>query len=178
MMIGRIIFILLITLIGCTKEPLIQTKSKIHLFPINNKTVLFPPQNFNHSKIFWVPISYYAPVIDTTQVMLRLLVPLIYDEDYGMVQPTTLNIIGSDSIELDGNNLYLYNDNLSQVVSYPPEEGQNTISPYTDSTIVMLVYDDSTMNIIPNARYSNDYLNVPEKPIIGFYFLVTDYYVQ
>jgi hypothetical protein len=110
--------------------------------------------------------------------MLRLLVPLIYDEDYGMVQPTTLNIIGSDSIELDGNNLYLYNDNLSQVVSYPPEEGQNTISPYTDSTVVMIVYDDSSMNIIPNARYSNDYLNVPEKPIIGFYFLVTDYYVQ
>ena len=117
-------------------------------------------------------------MIDTTQVMLRLLVTLIYDGDYGMAQTTTLNIIGSDSIELDGNNLYLYSNSFSQVVSYPPEEGQNTISPYTDSTVVIILYNDSTMNIIPNARYSNDYLNVPEKPIIGFYFLVTDYYVQ
>jgi hypothetical protein len=33
------------------------------------------------------------------------------------------------------------------------------------------------MNIIPNARYETGYLNVPQKPIMGFYFVVTDYFV-
>ena len=178
MKIYKPLIFLLILLSSCEKEDINSLESKITLIPLNNKTILFPPQDFGHSKIFWIPISYYAPIIDTTQVMLRLLVPLIYDEDYGVVQATTVNIAGSDSIELDGTSLYIYNNNLSQVVSYPPDEGQSILAPYTDSTVVMIVYNDSTMNIIPNTRYSNDYLNVPEKPIIGFYFLVTDYYVQ
>jgi len=174
--VGFILIVLWLT--SCEKEGMSSLKSKTTLIPVNNKTIMFPPQNFNHSKLFWVPISYYAPVKDVTQVPLRLLVPLIYDNDWGMVQPTTLNIIGADSLELDGQFLYIYNDISSQVASYPPDEGQSIIAPYTDLTVVMLVYDDSTMNIIPNARYSNNYLNVPQKPIIGFYFVTTDYFVQ
>lgn len=150
--------------------------SKTILRPTSRKVPMFPPQDFGHSKLIWVPISYYAPVKDNTGATLRLLVPMIFDPDYGMVQPTTLNIQEADSFELDGNNLIFYSDGGSKITSFTPEEGENELAPYTDSTVVMLVYRDSTLNIIPNARYSGDLLRVPEKEIMGFYFVLTDYY--
>jgi hypothetical protein len=104
------------------------------------------------------------------------MVPMIFDPDYGMVQPTTLNILETDSFELDGNNLIFYSDQGAKITSFTPNEGENLLAPYTDTTVVMIVYRDSSLSIIPNARYSTAMLNVPEKEIMGFYFALTDYY--
>jgi len=174
----KIILIILVLFIGCEKSLISPQEKSIKLEPIvNSKPVIFPGSNFNHDKVFWVPISYYAPIKDNTNANIRLLVPLMYDHDYGMTQVTTLNIFGADSLELDGSDMIIYSQDFSQIISYPSDQGQNLIAPYTDTSIVMIVYRDSTMNIIPNARYEAGYLNVPQKPIMGFYFIVTDYFV-
>lgn len=175
--------ILLITLLSfvtltCGKddiEPEVRT-TKTTLYPSSGKAPMFKPQIYGHSKLLWVPISYYAPIKDNTNAQLRLMVPMIFDPDYGMVQSTTLNILEADSFELDGNNLIFYSDQGAKITSFTPNEGENLLAPYTDTTVVMIVYRDSSLNIIPNARYSTAMLNVPEKEIMGFYFALTDYY--
>lgn len=156
-------------------EPEVKS-TRTTLYPAGRKVPMFDPQNFEHSKLIWVPISYYAPIKDNTDVQLRLMVPMIFDVDYGMVQPTTLNILEADSFELDGENLTFYSAQNTKITSFTPTEGENEIAPYTDSTVVMLVYRDSSMNIVPNARYSTEMLKVPEREIMGFYFVLTDYY--
>ena len=168
-----IIFIFL-TLTGCLKVEIQPNQRKLRLNPVQN--IKIPPQNFGQEKGIYVPISYYAQVIDNTNSFLRLLVPLLYDPDFGVVQATTLNIYNCDSLELDGNDLTLYSQTGSEVVSYPPGVGQ--FSPYQDSTVVIVVYRDSTMNIIPNARYESGTLNIPQKKIMGFWFLVSDFYLS
>lgn len=177
----KIILIILVLLIGCETSLISPQEKSIKLEPIVNsrssKPMFLPGSNFNHDKAFWVPISYYAPVKDNTNANIRLLVPLMYDPDYGMTQVTTLNIFGADSLELDGFDMIIYSQDFSQIISYPPDEGQTLTAPYTDTSIVMIVYRDSSINSIPNVRYEAGYLNVPQKPIMGFYFVVTDYFV-
>ena len=160
--------------VGCSKLEIQPNQTKIRLNPVQN--IKIPPQNFGQEKGIYVPISYYAPIKDNTSSSIRLLVPLIYDPDFGVVQATTLNIYNCDSLELDGNDLTLYSQSGSQVVSYPPDAGQ--FAPYQDSTVVMVVYRDSTMNIIPNARYESGTLQIPQKKIMGFWFLMKDYYTS
>ena len=177
----KIILIILVLFIGCEKSLNSPQEKSIKLEPIVNsrssKPMFLPGSSFNHDKVFWVPISYYAPIKDNTNANIRLLVPLMYDPDYGMTQVTTLNIFGADSLELDGSDMIIYRQDFSQIISYPSDQGQNLTAPYTDTSVVMIVYRDSTMNIIPNARYETGYLNVPQKSIMGFYFVVTDYFV-
>ena len=160
-----------------TKTTLYPSSGKVQRFERQwLKPLMFKPQIFGHSKLLWVPISYYEPIKDNTNAQLRLMVPMIFDPDYGMVQPTTLNILETDSFELDGNNLIFYSDQGAKITSFTPNEGENLLAPYTDTTVVMIVYRDSSLSIIPNARYSTAMLNVPEKEIMGFYFALTDYY--
>lgn len=142
----------------------------------SDKPILFLPSLFGHEKLFYVPISYYSPVSDNSDAILRILIPVLYDSSYGMVQPTNLNVYQCDSFKLDGTTLIFYSGQvITQVISYPPQEGLYPTTPYTDSTVVILLYQDSTIQIIPNVRYSTEWLEIPEKPIIGLYFLVTDY---
>jgi hypothetical protein len=170
-------------LMGCQDLPVIpeshtRTQLELKSQPLPTKVPLFLPSDWGHSKIIWVPISYYSAVKDTSDVMIRLLVPIIWDPNFGMVQATTLNVYNADSFEINGGNLIFYSDSTSSIISYPPEQGQTLSAPYTDSTVVIILYEDSTVNIVPNVRYSTQQLKVPEKPIIGLYFLLTDYYQQ
>lgn len=166
-------------LVGCTDaDSLTPNTSQTTLAPLGRKVPLFPAQNWGHQRVIWVPTSYWAPIKDTLDVQIRLLVPMIWDPIFGMTQPTTFNIYQADSIVLDGQTLTLFSGFGSQMLHFPPEQGQSLQQPYTDSTIVMLLYDDSSMQIIPNSRYSNELVLVPQRGILGFYFVLTDYYQQ
>jgi hypothetical protein len=163
-----------ITLLSLSEDTLAFIRSTS-----SDKPILYLPSLFGHEKLLYVPISYYSPVTDNSNVVLRILIPVIYDVDHGMVQPTSLNIYQCDSFKLDGTSLIFYSGlEASQVVSYPPQEGLYPTAPYTDSTVVILLYEDTTLQIIPNIRYTSEWLEIPEKPIIGLYFLVTDYYLN
>ena len=174
-------------IISCSKSEPKHPITKTLLNPKNNTTVqrsitipkdiLFDPAHFLQEEIFFIPISYYAPVFDNTQSTLRLLVPLFYHPDYGMSQPTTINIIDADSLELDGQFLRIYSIENSKLKSLPGQPGIG-LNHFTQETIVMIMYSDSTLNIIPNSIYSSEWLNVPNKDILGFYFLVTPFLVQ
>jgi hypothetical protein len=173
-------------MLSCEDSRIERSTKFITLDPINQTTVqrftldkgvFFDPGNFNHEEIYFIPISYYAPVIDNSQVSLRVLVPLFYHPGFGMSQATTINITSCDSLEMDGEYLKLYSQSSSEVTSLPNQPGTG-LNYFTDQTTVMIMYEDSTMNIIPNFLYQTEWLNVPEKNIIGFYFLVTPYVVN
>jgi hypothetical protein len=191
-MINRISYIVaFFLLVGCTEPSVIPPSPSKTLLTLSedtlsfirntssNKPVLFLPSIFGHEKLVYVPISYYAPITDNSDVVLRILIPVIYDVDHGIVQPTNLNIYQCDSFSIDGTSLVFYSGTeISQIVNYPPQEGLSLTAPYTDSTIVMFLYEDTTLQIIPNIRYSSEWTEIPEKPIIGLYFLVSDYYLH
>lgn len=177
-----------VLLVSCQKIEIVESKSITRATPINpsvaerlnvipGKQLMFDPTNFHHQEIFFVPISYYAPVADNLQVSLRLLIPVFYHPGFGMSQATTLNITSCDSLEMDGEFLKLYSQTASQVTSVPSQPGSG-INYFTDQTTVMIMYEDSTLNIIPNHLYGGAWLDVPEKNIVGFYFLVTPYVVN
>ena len=170
---------LVLSLISCERS-LPQPKSKeLVLQPREAKNGIqhlkYNPQQYGHQKSIYVPISYYQPIKDNTQSQLRLLVPLVYDADYGMVQPTTLNISGCDSLELDGQHLILYSQENSSVSSVTPQPQSSPLAVYDTTTVVMIVYSDSTMQIIPNWRLVPSWIQVPQQPIDGLLFLTTDH---
>jgi len=185
----RGLFIFLVILLGsCKKTEDIENKSITKIIPVNSfiverlnvipgKPPMFDPGNFNHDELFFIPISYYAPVSDNSQVLLRLLIPTIYHPDFGISQITTLNITSCDSFKMDGEYLKFYSQTTSQITSVPNQPGTG-IDYFTDQTMVMLVYEDSTLAIIPNNLYGGGWLEVPEKNITAFYFLVTPYLVN
>ena len=185
--VAAVLVIALSFIISCSKSEPKQPTPKTLLNPKNNTTIqrsitipkdiLFDPNLFNQEEIFFVPISYYAPVLDNTQATLRLLVPLFYHPDYGMSQPTTINIIEADSLELDGQFLRIYSTESSKLKSLPGQPGIG-LNYFTQETFTMIMYADSTLNIIPNGVYSSQWLSVPNKDILGFYFLVTPYLIH
>jgi hypothetical protein len=183
----RLFFFILLVITSCTPDvnyTPIQSETTLHLdryyrSASSLKVPMFDPSDFQHTKAIFVPISYYAPVIDNTQAQLRLLITTAYDPDYGVINPTTFNIIESDSLKIENGSLVLYSSEMSQVTSFPPEPGSSSYSVYTDLTVSMILYEDSSVQIVPNFIHSTDpWIEVSNKPIIGFYFLATDYLVN
>ena len=141
--------------------------------------ILFPPSDwFGHERIIYTPISYYAPFADSSNVLLRLLVLNTYDPTFGMAQVSTLNITGCDSMIADGSTLTFYSDEYSEITSFNAPEGQYPNAPYTDSSVVVLLFADTTIINLPITQYTSERLKVPQKPIIGFYYFRTDYAVH
>ena len=132
----RIILIvtLVLSLTNCEKNISQPSSNQIVLRPNNTRTSIqslkYNPQLFGHQKSIYVPISYYQPITDNTPSQLKLLVPLVYDPDYGMVQPTTINIIGCDSLQLNGQQLLLYSQTTSSITSVTPASGTTPLSVY------------------------------------------------
>ena len=169
---------IIVSLSNCEKNQLQPHPNQIVLHPKHTRTSIqsfkYNPELFGHQKSIYVPISYYQPIADNTPSQLRLLIPLVYDPDYGMVQPTTINITGCDSFELNGQELLLYSHTNSSVTSVTTIPGTNALAVYDTNTVVMIIYSDSTMNIIPNWRRNQSWLSVPQRSIDGLLFLATD----
>ena len=176
-------WVLCLVLLTCTKDTLPTYPLAYKTLGIVNTSdagrgIMFPPYDMGHERIIYTPISYYAPFTDNTQVPLRVLVLNTYDPTFGMAQVTSLNISGCDSMIADGNTLTFYSDDYSSIRAFNVPEGQYPNAPYTDSSVVMLLFADTTIINLPIVQYTSESLKVPQKPIIGFYYLITDYAVH
>lgn len=171
---------------SCEKEVAVPSKSDKNVIKVEfsndfnqrsltGKHPMLVPQNFNHQKTIYVPISYYVPVIDSTSSTYKLFIFPIWDQDYGFVQPTTITFFNCDSVKMDGEYLTIYPGVGSGIYHYTSDEGQNINFPYTDSTLVVFEYEEEMIGFIPNYRYENPLNSVPEIPVKGIYFIVTDY---